>query len=65
MAGGDHHMFTKKYLERVGPLHRKGRRIGLIRGNGAIYRGTSGIDPLSGGSSMGPTTLHGIPTGHR
>jgi protease-4 len=46
-----------QYLARAGRPHQKGKTIALIHGVGAVQRGSSGFDPLSGSISMGSDTL--------
>ncbi|MBW3666266.1 MAG: signal peptide peptidase SppA [Actinobacteria bacterium] len=53
-AGEDgHFMYHHRYLKRAGRPHRKGQRIGLVYGTGIIVRGSSGLDPLSRGATLG------------
>ena len=46
-------MFADQYLKRAGRPHRRGPRIALIYGTGSIQRGSSGLDPLTRGTSFG------------
>lgn len=46
-------LFVDQYLKRAGRPHRRGKRIALIYGTGAINRGSSRLDPLTRGSSFG------------
>lgn len=41
------------YLDAAGRPHRSGPTIAVIYGTGTIQRGSNGVDPLSGGTSMG------------
>ena len=41
------------YLDAAGHPHRSGPTIAMIYGTGTIQRGSNGIDPLMGGTSMG------------
>lgn len=54
-AGGEdgHFIYHDQYLKRAGRPHRKGVRIGLVYGTGAIVRGSSGFDPMSRGTTLG------------
>lgn len=52
-SAGERYMFHDKYLKKAGRPHRKGKRIALVYGTGAIYRGSSSFDFLTGGSSLG------------
>lgn len=52
-AAGARFLFHDKYLKKAGRPHRKGDRIALVYGSGAIKRGSPGYDPLSQGESMG------------
>lgn len=53
-AGDDSRfMFHDRYLKRAGRPHRKGERIALVYGTGAIVRGRSRFDPLTRGSALG------------
>ena len=45
-------LFAHRYLKRARPPHRKGKKVALIYGTGAIALGKPGFDPLTGGSSM-------------
>lgn len=55
VAGGEdaEFLFHDRYLKRAGRPHRKGKRIALVFGTGAIVRGSSGVDPRSRGSTLG------------
>lgn len=44
---------TADYLDAAGPPHRTGPTIAVIYGTGSIQRGSNGVDPLMGGTSMG------------
>ncbi|MGH8945396.1 MAG: signal peptide peptidase SppA [Acidimicrobiia bacterium] len=46
-------LYHDKYLKRAGRPHRKGERIALVYGTGAIARGSSRFDPLTGGTTLG------------
>ncbi|HZA50379.1 MAG TPA: signal peptide peptidase SppA, partial [Myxococcaceae bacterium] len=51
-------LYLHRYLERAGRPHRQGRHtLALVYGVGAVVRGQSEIDPLSGGTSMGSDTV--------
>lgn len=52
-AAGERFVFHDRYLKKAGRPHRKGRRIALIYGTGAIARGAPRFDPLTRGSSLG------------
>lgn len=54
-AGGEEGRFLyhDRYLKRAGRLHRKGERLALVYGTGAIARGRSRFDPLTGGTTLG------------
>lgn len=54
-AGGDGKglLLVDQYLKRAGRPHRRGKRVALIYGTGAINRGSSRLDPLTRGSSLG------------
>lgn len=52
-AGGDRFLLISSYLKRAGRPHRKGAKLGLIYGTGAIVRGGSGFDALTQEASMG------------
>jgi protease-4 len=41
------------YLDAAGRPHRSGPTIAVIYGTGTIQRGSNGVDPLMGGTSMG------------
>jgi protease-4 len=43
----------RDYLDAAGRPHRSGPTIAVIYGTGTIQRGSSGVDPLMGGTSMG------------
>lgn len=45
------------YLERSGRGWNEGTRVALVYGTGTIYQGRSGLDPLTGSTSMGATTV--------
>lgn len=44
---------ARDYLDAAGRPHRSGPTIAMIHGTGTIQRGSNGVDPLSGGTSMG------------
>jgi protease-4 len=44
---------THDYLDAAGRPHRSGPTIAMIYGTGTIQRGSNGVDPLMGGTSMG------------
>ncbi|HZA15042.1 MAG TPA: signal peptide peptidase SppA [Myxococcaceae bacterium] len=51
-------LYLHRYLERAGRPHRQGRHaLALVYGVGAVVRGQSELDPLSGGTSMGSDTV--------
>jgi protease-4 len=52
-GGGAELMETHDYLEAAGRPHRSGPVIAAIYGTGTIKRGSNGVDPLMGGTSMG------------
>jgi protease-4 len=52
-SGGNGLIYHHRYLRKAGRPHRKGDRIALIYGTGAIARGSSRFDPLTGGPSLG------------
>ena len=53
-GGGDpNFIFHDRYLKRAGRPHRRGERIGLVYGTGAIVRGSSGFDPMTRGTTLG------------
>lgn len=46
-------LFIESYLKRAGRPHRRGERVALIYGTGAIQRGRSRFDPITRGRSFG------------
>lgn len=52
-------LYLNKYLERAGRPYESGQKIALIYGVGAVVRGKSGYDALSGDVSMGSDTVAG------
>ena len=50
---GKRHLLIDQYLRRAGRPHRRGERIALIYGTGAINRGKSRFDLLTRGRSLG------------
>ena len=44
---------VRDYLDAAGRPHRSGPTIAVIYGTGTIQRGSNGVDPLMGGTSMG------------
>jgi protease-4 len=51
-------LYLHRYLERAGRPHQHGRQVvALVYGVGAVVRGKSELDPLSGGTSMGSETV--------
>lgn len=51
-------LYLHKYLERAGRPHQRGRdQVALVYGVGAVVRGKSDFDPLSGGTSMGSDSV--------
>ncbi len=50
-------LYLKRYLERAGRPHRRGKTIALIYGVGGVQRGRSGFDPIFGEVSMGSDTV--------
>jgi protease-4 len=46
-------LYVKPYLQRAGRPHRKGDTIALVYGVGAVIRGGSGYDPVTGNFYMG------------
>jgi protease-4 len=49
-------LFVQKYWERAGSPHTKGATIAIIRGVGAVQRGSGAFSPLSG-TAMGSDTV--------
>lgn len=56
-GGGAELLFLHKYLERADRPHKKGKRLALIFGIGAVGRGASDFDPLTGSRSMGSDSV--------
>lgn len=52
-------LYADKYLERAGRPNRKGARIAVVYGVGAVTRGSSGFDPLFRDATMGSDTVAG------
>jgi protease-4 len=52
-------LYLNKYLERAGRPHQQGKTIALIYGVGAVHRGKSAGDAMSGDVSMGSDTVAG------
>ena len=50
-------LYLRKYLDRAGRPHQKGKTIALIYGVGGVERGRSGFDPVFGDVTMGSDTL--------
>ena len=52
-------LYLARYAERAGPAYAAGRPVALVVGAGAILRGPSQIDPLSGDRTLGASTMAG------
>jgi protease-4 len=52
-SAGTELLEARDYLGAAGRPHRSGPTIAMIYGTGTIQRGSNGVDPLSGGTSMG------------
>ncbi len=52
-------LYARKYLERAGEPWDHGPTVALINAAGAIHRGASSVDPLSGDASVGSDTVSG------
>lgn len=52
-TAGDRFLYHDRYLKKAGRPQRKGDRIALVYGSGAIKRGSSGFDPIDRGEAMG------------
>jgi protease-4 len=50
-------LFLGEYLRRAGRPHQKGQTVALIHGVGAVQRGRSRVDPLSGAAAMGSDSV--------
>lgn len=51
-------LYAEKYLQRAGRPHESGKhKVALIYGVGAVMRGASGVDPLTGSRTMGSDTV--------
>ncbi len=50
-------LFLEAYAERIDPLPSADKKIALIYGVGAVTRGSSGSDALTGSTSMGSETV--------
>jgi len=59
-GGGDvEFLYLKKYLERAGRPHAKGKTIALVYGSGGVVRGKSDYSPVTGSQTMGSDTVAG------
>jgi len=59
-GGGDvEFLYLKKYLERAGRPHDKGKTIALVYGSGGVVRGKSDYSPVTGSQTMGSDTVAG------
>ena len=56
-GGGAQFLYLTKYLEGAGRPHQSGKTVALIYGVGAVQRGKSNFDALTGGGSMGSDTV--------
>ena len=52
-TGASHFLFHDVYLKKAGRPNGKGKTVAIISGIGAIHRGSSRFDPLTGGPSFG------------
>ncbi len=52
-------LYVSKYLERAGRPHDRGDTIALVYGVGAVTRGKSTFNPLTGQTTMGSDTVAG------
>ncbi len=52
-------LYVSKYLERAGRPHDRGDTIALVYGVGAVTRGKSTFNPLTGQATMGSDTVAG------
>ncbi len=50
-------LFLEAYVRRIDPAPTSGKKIALIYGVGAVMRGSSGSDALTGSQSMGSETV--------
>ena len=54
---GAQFLYLTKYLEGAGRPHQRGKTVALIYGVGAVQRGKSNFDALTGGGGMGSDTV--------
>jgi protease IV len=59
-AGGDAELlYLKKYLDRAGRPHDRGKTVALVFGVGGVSRGKSDYSPVNGSQTMGSDTVAG------
>jgi protease IV len=59
-AGGDAELlYLKKYLDRAGRPHDRGKTVALVFGVGGVSRGKSDYSPVNGSQTMGSGTVAG------